>query len=85
MPEKEAGSVSGKLRQASRVACEALGIPQVGLPLLDEALFNAIDPQRLIDNMAGAWHTTPEKARAFLEVAGFAKVIARLDARSPAV
>lgn len=79
MSEKEAGSVSGKLRQASRVACEALGIPQVGLPRLDAALFDAIDPQRLINNLAEAWSTTLEKARTFLEAAGFAAAIARLD------
>jgi len=78
MSDKEAGSVSGKLRQASRVACEALGIPQVGLPRLDDALFGAIDPQRLINNLAEAWRTTPEKSRAFLESNGFATAIARL-------
>lgn len=82
MSDKEAGSVSGKLRQASRVACEALGIPQVGLPRLDDALFGAIDPQRLINNLAEAWRTTPEKSREFLEANGFATAIARLGVQS---
>jgi len=86
MSDKEAGSVSGKLRQASRVACEALGIPQVGLPRLDDALFGSIDPQRLINNLAEAWRTTPDKAREFLESNGFATAMARLrsDAGSAA-
>ena len=85
MSEKEAGSVSGKLRQASRIACGALGIPQVGLPRLDAALFDAIDPQRLINNLAEAWGTTPEKARTFLEAAGFAAATAKMDCPSEAV
>ena len=78
MSDKDAGSLSGKIRQASHAACESLHIPQVGLPRLDDALANSIDPQKLIDNFAEAWRTSPEKARAFLESNGLGGVLARL-------
>lgn len=78
MPTSESQLVADKLRRASEAACKSLGIPPVGDARLNDAVANAVDPRKLIDNLAEAWRTSPEEARAILESHGFGGILARL-------
>ncbi len=78
MSIKQANLLSARLADASRAACERLGLSQVAEGRLDDALTNAVDPQRLIDNVAEAWRTSPDEAKAILESQGFGGLLARL-------
>jgi glucose-6-phosphate isomerase len=53
-------------------------MPEVGAERLDEALTNAVNPQKLIDNLAEAWRTSPEEARSILQGHGFDDLLTRL-------
>ena len=72
--------LSARLAAASQEACRHLNRPPITTNRLDDALATAIDPRRLIDNMAEAWRTSPQDAQAILERCGFARVLARLPA-----
>jgi len=78
MALKQANVLSARLMDASRAACERLGLPPVTEGRLDDALTNAVDPQRLIDNVAEAWRTNPTEAKNILESQGFGGLLARL-------
>ena len=84
MSLKQANVLSTKLMDASRAACERLGLTPVTEGRLDDALTNAVDPQRLIDNVAEAWRTTPDEAKTILESQGFGGLLARLRPRQSA-
>lgn len=85
MTVKQANLLSARLADASRVACERLGLQPVAEGRLDDALTNAVDPQRLIDNVAEAWRTSPDEAKAILESQGFGGLLARLRPRQVTV
>ena len=53
-------------------------LPTVDARRLDEALAGAVDPQKLIDNLAEAWRTSSEEARAILQDHGFDALLTRL-------
>lgn len=71
-------SLFARLLGASKKACRRFGIPDVLPQRLDDALANAVLPQKLVDNMAEAWRVSTEQARAVLEEAGFGGLLARL-------
>jgi len=72
-------SVSTRLAAASSRASERLGIAPVKADRLDDALSNAVNPQKLVDNLAEAWRTSPDMARAILEDCGFGGLLARIQ------
>lgn len=82
MSTEEANHLSARVANASREACKRLNLPEVGRRRLDDALTNAVDPRRLIDNLAEAWRTTPEQVKSILEDEGFGGMIARLQPES---
>jgi hypothetical protein len=84
MSVKQTSPLSARLMDASRAACERLGLPPVTEGRLDDALTNAVDPQRLIDNVAEAWRTDPTEAKTILESQGFGGLLARLRPRQSA-
>jgi hypothetical protein len=72
-------SVSIRLAAASSRASERLGIAPVAAERLDDALSNAVNPQKLMDNLAEAWRTSPDVAHAILEECGFGGLLARIQ------
>ncbi len=72
-------SVSARLAKASLRACAHLGIAAVGDDRLDDALANAVDARKLVDNLAEAWRTTPEVAQTVLDECGFGGLLARMQ------
>ncbi|MFQ5502806.1 MAG: hypothetical protein ACE5EQ_10985 [Phycisphaerae bacterium] len=78
----EANNVASRLIAAARVASARFKQPTVSEPRLDDALTGAIDPQKLIDNLAEAWRTGPDEARALLEEHGFGGILARLQPKT---
>jgi len=66
------------LQAATDDATNELGIAPVAEQRLDDCLRSAIDPQRLLDNIAEAWRTSPEQARTFLERHGMKALLARI-------
>ncbi len=78
MPTEKTASLLDRLDEASQDVCRRSGNQPPNLGRLDDAVSNAIDPQKLIDNFAEAWRVSPEEARAALEGHGFGSVLARL-------
>lgn len=72
-------SFCARLVNASLRACERLGIAPIGADRLDDALANAVDPRKLVNNLAEAWRTSPEKTQGFLGECGFGGVLARMQ------
>lgn len=70
--------LSARLLAAASDASRQLNQPAVDNRRIDDAVMNALDPKRLIDNFAEAWRTTNDTARAILETHGFATVLSRL-------
>jgi len=79
MPMNEANNVASRLIAAARMASARFNQPTVSDQRLDDALAGAIDPQKLIDNLAEAWRTGPDEARTLLEEHGFGGILARLQ------
>ncbi|MBX3396027.1 MAG: hypothetical protein KF841_11735 [Phycisphaerae bacterium] len=76
--------LSARLLAAADDASRQLNQPAIDARRIDDAITNAIDPRKLIDNFAEAWRTTNDMARAILETHGFATALSRLavDARA---
>ncbi len=75
-------SVVARLTAASRAAAQRTGTVPVEEARLDSALAGAIDPRKLIDNLAEAWRIAPQDALALLESHGFGATLARLASAS---
>ena len=71
--------LAARLVQASQAACQRFNIRAIREERLADALSGAIDPRKLIDNLAEAWRTSPDKAQAILEEHGFGAILARLQ------
>ncbi|MCG8408302.1 MAG: hypothetical protein MI923_24135 [Phycisphaerales bacterium] len=82
MSGEDANSISTRIANASRAACKRLNQPEVDDRRLDDALTNAVDPKKLIDNLAEAWRATPDQVRDILEEEGFGGLVARLGPSS---
>ncbi|MFH1420216.1 MAG: hypothetical protein ABII12_18235 [Planctomycetota bacterium] len=80
MPTEKTVSLLGRLEEASQEACRRSGNQPPSRVRLEDALSNALDPQKLIDNYAEAWRVSPDDARLVLEGHGFGGVLARLRA-----
>ena len=78
MTTPEVNPISDRLAKASQAACQRMKLPVVGARRLDEALAGAVDPQKLIDNLAEAWRTSSEEARSILQGHGFGDLLTRL-------
>jgi hypothetical protein len=78
MTQTNPDSIGVRLTRASQAACGQLGIASVGEQRLEDALAGAINPRKLIDNLAEAWRVEPEQAQAILERHGFGAILARL-------
>ena len=59
MTTENASSLTTRLSQASQAACRQFAISPVTEERLADALFGAINPQKLIDNLAEVWRTSP--------------------------
>ncbi len=71
-----------RLAAASKEACRRRNMPEVDARRLDDALGNAIDPRKLVDNLAEAWRCSADEARKVLAEAGFAALVARAGVES---
>ncbi len=72
-------TLMGRLAQASAVASRKFDIAAVPTQRLEDALSNAVDPQKLLDNLSEAWRTSPTEAESILQSHGFGGVLARLQ------
>lgn len=72
-------SVSQRLAAASADAVRRSGAGEPDPARLDEALAGAVDPRRLIDNLAEVWRVGPDDVRTALEAHGFGRILARLQ------
>lgn len=79
MTRESEKSVDARLAKASEAAGKKFGIPPTTQQRLDDALANAIAPQKLIDNFAEVWRTSAEAARSMLEEYGFGNIFVRLQ------
>lgn len=77
MATQDADSIAGRLFAASEAAARKSGVEPATRARLDDALAGAISPQKLIDNLAEAWRTSPDEARIVLEQHGFGPILAR--------
>jgi len=84
MTQPEPSTVADRLARATQAAAALSKTTPVSERRLDDALAGALDPQRLIDNLAEAWRVSPEEARRLLEEHGFGGVLARLRTPSTA-
>lgn len=78
MASQEPTTVAARLTRAAQTAAAHSKTTPVSDRRLDDALAGALDPQRLIDNLAEAWRTSPDEARRLLAEHGFGGVLARL-------
>ncbi|MFQ5424723.1 MAG: hypothetical protein ACE5F9_12185 [Phycisphaerae bacterium] len=78
MSTKVSATLSDRMTQASAAAADRFGMAPVGESRLDDALANAIDPQKMINNCAEVWRVSAEQARSVLAEHGFGGVLARL-------
>ncbi|HVP10340.1 MAG TPA: hypothetical protein VMV94_04035 [Phycisphaerae bacterium] len=79
MPMESNESICARLAKVSQAACRKFGIPQVSEGRLNDALSNAVQPQKLLDNFAEVWRVSADQARAVLEEHGFGGMLARLQ------
>ncbi len=80
MPSNEIESIGARLSTISRSACQRYAIPRVNEQRLDDALSTAVDPRKLIDNLAEVWRASPEDVQALLQEHGLAALVARVPA-----
>jgi hypothetical protein len=80
MPSNEIESIGARLRRISQSACQRYGISPVNEQRLDDALSTALDPRKLIDNLAEVWRASPEDVQALLQEHGLAALVARVPA-----
>ena len=84
MPTDSHESICARLAKASQSACQRFGIPQVSDARLNDALSNAVQAQKLVDNLAEAWRVSADQVRTILEEHGFGGMLARLQAAGTA-
>lgn len=76
--------IAAKILNASNAACATLGVDPVSAQRLDDVMANAIDPERLVNSLAEAWRTTPERVQAILNEHGFGGILARMGVSTDA-
>ncbi|HKQ48620.1 MAG TPA: hypothetical protein VJZ71_11165, partial [Phycisphaerae bacterium] len=79
MATPESDSIADRLARASEAAARKFGVEPANPARIDDALGGAISPQKLVDNLAEVWRTSPEEARSVLEQHGFGSLLARLQ------
>lgn len=77
MTQDNAG-IAERILQTSNAACQSLDVECVSAARLDDVLSNSIDPARLVNSLAEAWRTTPERVKSILQEHGFGGLLARL-------
>lgn len=77
---EEVTTISQRLAQASQAASRQFKLAPASKARMEDALAGAINPQKLIDNVAEAWRISDTDARQLLEAHGFGGVLARLAA-----
>ena len=74
----DSSNLSSRLTNAAADAGKRLNQPIADASRLENALAGAIDPRKLLDNLAEVWRTTNDGARAILESHGFGPILAKL-------
>ncbi len=74
----DSSNISSGLSSAAADAAKRLNQPIADAARLENALAGAIDPRKLLDNLAEVWRTTNDGARTILESHGFGPILAKL-------
>jgi hypothetical protein len=77
LSDERAQGVSARLAAVSKEACRRLGIKPVTGARLEDALTQALDVSRLVDNLAETWRTSPAQVRDLLKELGMGAMLAR--------
>ena len=78
MSEHAKASIIDKIRQACGAAAGRFNIAAISDERIQDLLANAVDPRRLVDNLAEAWRVSPDEVRSVLADHGLGGILARL-------